>query len=273
MNAMIQETMASRPCETGLFWNRDTLPSPFRTAFTLRAGGSSNAPYESLNMGLHVGDDPRRVRANRTRALSSLGLDGNRSVTAQQIHGAACVQTGCVDAGRGWFSHADALEGVDALVTRDRRLPLMCLNADCLLLALGDPQSGVLGVLHAGWRGMAAGVIENTVATILSMGAKSGQIHARGGPSIGPCCFEVGNEVVDALGADCAIFQDGKKPMFDLRAAALKRLEKCGLSRANVQIDSACTCCDPAQFFSHRRATRGENKQQTGRMALIAWID
>ena len=269
MNAMTPEAAVI----VNPFWMRDALPAPFRTVFTTRIAGTSNGLYESLNLGLHVGDDPRRVRENRKLVMGALGLDSGQAVVAQQIHGATAALVGSAEAGRGSFSHADAIEGVDALVTRERKLPLMCLNADCLLIALADPQAKVLAVIHAGWRGLAKGVIESTLATMRDAGASLRNLHAAGSPAIGPCCFEVGAEVLDSLGAAHAIQAEGKKALFDLRSAARQKLEAHGLASENIVLDPACTCCRDDQFFSHRRVTRGEKKQQTGRMALIAWIE
>lgn len=259
----------------GSVWPVAQLPAPFRVAFTTRMGGISTAPYDSLNLALHAGDNPRYVRDNRTRVFTSLGLDANRAVIAQQIHGSFAAEVTEDDAGRGSFSHADTIEEADALVTRDAGLPLVCFNADCLLLALGDPQSRVLGVLHAGWRGMAAGVIENTVALMVECGADAARIQVVGSPAIGPCCFEVGNDVVEALGSEHVASRPAEnhgKAMYDFRSAALARLSAAGISREKVALDPSCTCCDAAHFFSHRRATK-DGSARTGRMAMIAWME
>jgi len=267
---MQQSSNTLAPSATESFWKMPALPAPFRTAFTTRAGGISTAPYSSLNLALHVGDSPRCVRDNRERAFAALELDASQAVVAQQIHESFAAVVTADDAGRGSFSHADTIEGADALVTREGGLPLVCFNADCLLLAFGDPQARVLGVAHAGWRGMAAGVIENTVALMQELGADPARIHAVGSPSIGPCCFEVGEDVVQALGAEHVQSRNGEKSMFDFRSAARARLVKAGVNAERVQIEAACTFCSDT-FFSHRRATR-DGSNRTGRMALIAWI-
>jgi polyphenol oxidase len=259
----------------GSLWTVPQLPAPFRVAFTTRMGGISTAPYDSLNLALHAGDNPRYVRDNRTRVFTALGQDANRAVIAQQIHGSFAAEVTEEDAGRGSFSHADTIEEADALVTRDAALPLVCFNADCLLLALGDPQARVLGVLHAGWRGMAAGIIENTVALMAECGADVSRIQVVGSPAIGACCFEVGNDVVEALGSEHVASRPTEtqwKAMYDFRSAALARLNTAGVAREKVVMDPACTCCDAAHFFSHRRATK-DGSGRTGRMAMIAWME
>jgi YfiH family protein len=251
----------------GPFWSLEGR-APFRSLFTTRIAGTSGGAYDSLNLALHVGDDPRRVRENRRLVFDASGLNSTQAVVAQQVHGGSVAVVGEEDAGCGCFSHADAVPGVDALVTRAKNLPLMCFSADCLLVALSDPQAGVLALLHAGWRGMAAGVIENTINTMHDQGADPSRIHAVGGPSIGPCCFEVGAEVVSALGAEHVAQQLEQKALYDLRKAAQSRLELSGVR--HVHIDPTCTCCRADLFFSHRRATRKEERN-TGRMAMVAW--
>lgn len=268
---MQQPSTTLAPASTDLFWKMPALPAPFRSAFTTRTGGISTAPYSSLNLALHVGDSPRCVRDNRERVFSALELDATQAVVAQQIHESFAAVVTSDEAGRGSFSHADTIEGADALVTREGLLPLVCFNADCLLLAFGDPQARVLGIAHAGWRGMAAGVIENTLALMRELGADPARIHAVGSPSIGPCCFEVGDEVVQALGAEHVQSRAGDKAMFDFRSAARSRMMKAGVAAEQIQIEAACTCCSTETFFSHRRATR-DGSNRTGRMALIAWI-
>jgi len=247
------------------------LPAPFKAVFTTRLGGVSKGNYESLNSALHVGDDPRRVRENRQLTLASWKLNAAKMVVAQQVHGAEATLVSMQDAGRGSFSHADAIEGCDALVTRASGIPLMSLSADCLLLALGDPQAKVLAVLHGGWRGLAAGVIQNTIELMKSAGAKPERIHAAGTPAIGPCCFEVGSEVVQALGDDCVARRDNDKAWIDLNLAASQRLINAGIPESQIKLASDCTCCREDMFFSHRRSTRLGEKH-TGRMALIGWM-
>lgn len=253
-------------------WSETLLPAPFRAVFSSREGGTSSGAYNSFNMALHVGDDPRRVRENRTELLQRFGLDPKRAVVAEQTHGANAVLVDEADAGCGTFSHKDAINGTDALVTTTPGLPLLCMSADCLLLALCEPQAKVIAVVHAGWRGLAAGVIENTIKLLIENGAQPELITGSGTPSIGPCCFEVGPEVAAALGEENAATSLDGKVSYDLRAAATRQLLAAGVSAGNVQIDPSCTCCREDQFFSHRRTTRAGGKH-TGRMGLLAWIE
>jgi YfiH family protein len=248
------------------------LPAPFKAFFTTREGGTSRGNYDSLNMALHVGDDPRRVRENRKIALGAYGLSSAKMIVAEQVHGSEATLVDLRDAGRGSFSHADAIEGTDALVTKTAGIPLVALSADCVLLALADPQAKILAVVHAGWRGLAAGVIENTVNLMISAGAKPERMHVAGTPAIDRCCFEVGNEVAKALGEDCVVGRNGDKAHVELLTAASKRLESHGISWENTRLAPVCTCCGAEQYFSHRRTTKAGEKH-CGRMALVAWMD
>ena len=265
------QTAASPTVQTSPIWSRDRLPAPFKMCFTSRQSGISAAPFDSLNLALHVGDDPRKVRENRRRVLSTFKMNENAPVVAQQVHGTQCARVDASDAGRGTFTHSDAIEGADALVTVARNLPLMSFSADCLLVAFADPIAKVLGVAHAGWRGMAGGVLEATVQCMREAGADPRHIHAVGGPSIGPCCFEVGDEVVSGIGEKYATSFAGAKPRIDLREAARDRLIESGVSMERIGIDTTCTCCREDLFFSHRRATK-QGLRNTGRTALIAWM-
>jgi polyphenol oxidase len=249
-----------------------TVHAGWHAAFTQRHGGVSGGNFSALNLGLHVGDSPRAVRENRGRFFASCCITDDKPIFAQQIHSGAVARVGISDAGRGVLSHADALPGIDALVTTARKLPLVCLSADCLLLALCDSTARVLGVLHAGWRGMAAGVIDNTLAGMHRAGADVSRIRVYGAPSIGPCCFEVGCDVVAALGGTYSRPASDGKWMYDLRAAAAARLTVAGIPAEQLEISSACTCCESEKYFSHRRSTR-EGQKACGRMALMAWLD
>jgi YfiH family protein len=236
-------------------------------ALTLRRGGTSRHPHASLDLGLHVGDDPERVRENRRRVAAALGLDPDHLTFAEQVHGAAVAIVGAAERGRGARRHEDALPGVDALVTATPGVPLAVLAADCLLALLHDPRARVLGVAHAGWRGLAAGVLEASLEAMESLGARPGELRVGLAPGIGPCCFEVGPEVVAAIGPEHARRARGRETV-DLHAAARARLVDRGVRPDRIGADAACTVCSPEDLFSHR----GSGGGPTGRHALIAWL-
>jgi YfiH family protein len=202
--------------------------------FTTRRGGVSEGPYASLNLGLLTQDDAERVAENRERLRSAVG--GRRLAQGRQVHGTLVV----VDGGD--------LEEADGQVTTLPGVAAIVLTADCLPVALAGPAG--IGVVHAGWRGLSAGVLEAGVE------ATGGAVAAAIGPGIGPCCYEVGDDVR-------AVFGTGARTL-DLKAVARARLEAAGVRE--VDDCGLCTACDAERFFSHRR-----DRGLTGRQAGLAW--
>lgn len=206
--------------------------------FTTRRGGVSTGPYASLNLGPWTADDPGAVAANQERLRAGLGL--RWLSLGRQVHGADVV-----DAGDG----GDA----DGRVTREHGTGVMVLTADCLPVALAGGDG--VAMIHAGWRGLAAGILEAGVAAL------GGDVAAAIGPGAGGCCYEVGPEVHAAFGEDGP---DGARPI-DLKAIAAARLRAAGV--ATVHDCGLCTICgDPDLFFSHRR-----DAGVTGRQGGVAW--
>lgn len=227
-------------------------------ACSTRLGGVSPAPYDSLNLSLATGDHPDRVAANRQRLSAALGVPATWAL-ARQVHGCGVL----VDP-----SETGARVEADALVVRQPGRPAAVLVADCVPVALVG--EGVAAAVHAGWRGLCAGVIEAAVA---AAGAPPGALTAWIGPCIGPCCYEVGPEVPQAFvarrpGAPDCTRRVGGATHFDLRAAAAWVLGRAGVAVTGSG-DGACTACDP-RFFSHRRDARGGGT--TGRQGLLVWV-
>jgi len=210
-------------------------------AFTTRLGGVSEAPYDSLNLTRGTGDDAERVEENRRIACEALGLAPDRLAFNRQVHSPTVRRA------------APALRGApgDGLWTTDADLPLLAMSADCLPIAVArtGPEPRGLAVLHAGWRGLAEGVVEAGVAA-LGPGEKSAVI----GPAIGPCCYEVGPEVSSRFDAD--LTRGGK---LDLWSAAERALRAAGVGRVD-RLD-ICTRDHPELFFSHRRDGRARGVQ------------
>jgi YfiH family protein len=201
-----------------------------RAVFTTRRGGVSEGPYESLNLGILTDDDPQRVAENRRRALARAGIE--RFAMGHQVHGAELAE---------WDGpSSEPLEQVDAHTTRAQGLGLLVLVADCLPLALAAP--GRVAMLHCGWRGLAAGIVERALSTFDDPPA------AALGPCIGRCCYEVGPEVLDAFAGHDGV-ADGR--MLDLRLVAQHKLEEAGVE--SIEHVDLCTSCNPELFFSHRR--------------------
>ena len=221
--------------------------------FTTRAGGVSEGPYASMNLGLHVGDDPAHVLENRRRALS--GVDA-RPVWLNQVHG---IQVADLDAG-------EPQGPADAAVTLRADMVCTVLVADCLPVFFCDAKGTRAGVAHAGWRGLCAGVLEATVA---AMRVPPSALFAHLGPAIGPQAFEVGEDVRAAFcdkhsDAAAAFVERSEKPgkfLADLPTLARMRLRQAGVER--VSGGTHCTFTDEQRFFSYRR------EGVTGRMGAF----
>jgi YfiH family protein len=220
---------------------------------TTRAGGVSDPPYDSLNLGDHVGDDPARVRENRRRVADAVGVAEGDLIVVDQIHGREVVEVG--DARDAASAHADAL------VTSSRDLALAILVADCVPVLLVDPRRGRLAVAHAGWRGLAAGVLESVLAHF----ERPQDVHAVIGPAISGDRYQVGPEVAghfaDVPGARRR--DGGDRWLLDLTRVVEHRLAEAGLDGERV---TACVerTDDDALFFSDRAV------RPCGRFALVA---
>ena len=224
-------------------------PAPYEVVFSTRKGGVSEGPYESLNLGRMTGDDVERVDENRRRLCTEIGADVkalalNRQVQSTIVHRARAGARG---------------EPGDGLWTDERDLPVLALTADCLPIALARTNAGrpAVAVLHAGWRGLLGGIVG------LGTEAIGGHLAACVGPGIGPCCYEVGKEVLQAF-EDIVGAADGR--MLDLRAVIAHNLAAAGV--ANVQHLEHCTSCRPELYFSHRR-----DNGVTGRQAGLVVLD
>jgi YfiH family protein len=239
---------------------------------TTRLGGQSRAPYESLNLGFHVGDVSERVRLNRRGFVRALGRRLKEPVVGEQVHGTVARAVGELHSGTRWEQNEKALQNTDALVTATRHLPLVVLVADCLPIALVDPVRGVAAAVHAGWRGLAGGIIESALQTMkMTWGSTGSDVVAWVGPGIGACCYEVGQEVA-AQFPHFTQEAEGDARLLDLRAAARARLLADGLLEENLTGLDLCTCCREELFFSHRRASRAGDAA-TGRQALVLWLE
>jgi len=248
-------TAVARNAEPGLVpdW---PAPARVRAFVTFRTGGVSAGAYASLNLGTHVGDDPEAVAENRRRVAARLALPSEPR-WLEQVHG-----TTVLDLDR------DALAPADGAVTAQPGVVCAVLTADCLPVLLTDRGGNRVGVAHAGWRGLAAGVVENAVA---ALGTSPAEILAWLGPAIGPRAFEVGDEVRAAFAA--AGFETARAFVPNARGrwqADLYALARQSLARAGVTAvygGGACTYADAERFFSHRR------EAPCGRMASLVWLD
>jgi YfiH family protein len=227
--------------------------SRVRAACTTRAGGVSETPYGSLNLALHVGDAPAAVLENRQRLRAALDLPAE-PLWLEQVHG--------IEVARGVAGRADAC------VLTERGAVAAIQVADCMPVLLAADDGSVVGAAHAGWRGLAHGVLEATVA---SLGAAAGRLSAWLGPAIGAPHFEVGAEVRDAFLAHSGEAGQAFSPnargrwQCDLELLVRQRLAAMGVTR--ISGGGLCTYGDPERFFSFRRDGR------CGRMAALIWLE
>jgi YfiH family protein len=238
----------------GVPWLEARLPGA-RAAFSTRVGGTSGGPFKSLNLGLLSGDDRAHVLANRTRLAEATDRPEAGVLIGHQVHGAAVTRRERPPRPNPYSEAIAAPVRSDGQATGDPELTPLVQVADCLPVALaGD---GGVAMIHCGWRGLAAGIVERGVESVAANAAAIG-------PGIGPCCYAVGPEVRAAfahLGEGIAA--DG---MLDLAEVARRLLARAGVWEAESA--GLCTSCDAELFFSHRR-----DGHRTGRQAGLAWVE
>jgi YfiH family protein len=255
--------------------------SPRVRAFaTTRNGGISVAPYAGtgaaggLNLGLHTGDVPAAVLENRRRVLE---LTQAPAAWLTQVHGARIEDAGEVIDSCGELP-AEPVKA-DASVTERAGKVCVVMVADCLPVLLCDPAGRAVGAAHAGWRGLAAGIVEKTAARVATLAvADAGTLHAWLGPAIGPAAFEVGEDVLDAFVASATPAQRDEtaaafvptgvqhKYLANMYALARLRLRHAGVPLQNIHGGTYCTVSEPERFYSYRR------ERVTGRMAAMIWL-
>lgn len=227
-------------------------PANVRVVATTRSLGASTGTYAENNLGDHVGDDPVAVAANRAALVRTLALPAAPRWLAQ-VHGTRVVE----------LADASGVEEADGAIARAPGVVSAVLTADCLPVALALDDGSAVAVVHAGWRGLARGIVERGVSRL----GEPARIVAWIGPAICAACYEVDAPVRDSFyGDDHAHFQPTRPGhwQFDLAGAAAARLRRAGVAR--VSPSGLCTACDP-RFYSHRRDGR------TGRIATLAWIE
>ncbi len=229
----------------------EDAPGPYEVAFSTREGGVSEGPYASLNLGRATADEPERVNENRRRLCAEVAAEPDALAMNYQHHSADVLRARAGSRG----------EHGDGIWTDERGLPVLALAADCLPIALARANGSrpALALLHAGWRGLLQGIVPAGVSAL-----GGGTVAAAVGPAIGPCCYEVGEDVADrcrrAFGF--GLYRDGR---LDLWTAAERALRAAGCVRVD-RVD-LCTACSPERFFSHRR-----DDGITGRQGVIGRI-
>lgn len=229
--------------------------------FTDRWGGVSAAPYEELNLGGAVGDDPGAVRTNRELAAKSLGVEPDRVVWMNQVHGA---DVAVVD---GPWGSSTVIPSVDAIVTTRRGLALAVLTADCVPVLLADPVAGIAAAAHAGRPGMIAGVVPAALRAMTELGAEPSRIIARTGPTVCGRCYEVPEAMrAEVSAVEPAAYAETSwgTPAVDVSAGVHAQLERLGVR--DREQSPVCTL-ESRDHFSYRR------DRTTGRLAGYVWLD
>ncbi len=237
----------------GVRWLEAELPGA-RAAFSTRLGGVSREPYDALNVAIMTGDERDHVRENRRRLAAALGRAPEGVVMGRQVHGAELRRHVERQVPGVYAEVVKSPDEVDAHATSNPDLTPLVMVADCLPVALAGSRG--VAMAHCGWRGLAGGIVARAAESVDAEGAIVG-------PGIGPCCYEVGDEVLAEF-ADLDDVADGR--MLDLPAVATALLERAGVE--TVETSGLCTKCDPDLFYSHRR-----DGERTGRQAGLVWMD
>lgn len=232
--------------------------------FSTRRGGVSTGYLESLNLGVHRGDDWNNVYENYRRLGEAVGFTPEQTVFTHQTHTDIVARVGAGD--RGWGLFREVEPERDGLYTNEPGVALVCFTADCTPILLHDPVRRAVAAVHAGWRGTAKGIVARCVeAMTRDFGTDPADLEAAIGPCIGPCCFETGSEVPEAmlaaLGADAEQFicrdkhclsedSAGEKYHLDIKRLNALWLRRAGVRRIDLSKD--CTRCQPDRFWSHR---------------------
>jgi YfiH family protein len=232
-------------------------PGPYAVGFTTRIGGVSRGPYESLNLGILTEDVAENVVENRRRACAAVGAEADSATMAWQHHGADVARAD----GRGITTPGTEFERCDGLWSDEPARSMMLLTADCLPVAIArtNGREPALAVLHVGWRGLLEGIVESGAGAL-----GGGRLAAAVGPGIGPCCYEVHEDVAAPFRARFGrrIVRERK---LDLWSAAEQALRKVGCE--TVERTDLCTFCHPELFFSHRR-----DRGRTGRQGIVGYV-
>jgi purine-nucleoside/S-methyl-5'-thioadenosine phosphorylase / adenosine deaminase len=236
----------------GVRWLEADLPGA-RAAFSTRVGGVSEAPYDSLNVAILTGDERDKVRDNRLLLAEALGRAPEGVVMGRQVHGSELRRHEAPQEPSVYADVVASPDEVDAHATSSHQLTPLVMVADCLPVALTGERG--VAMVHCGWRGLAGGIVERAVAEV---GARAAAI----GPGIGPCCYEVGDEVLAEF-EDLDGVAEGR--MLDLPAVAQQLLQRAGVD--SIESTDLCTGSDPELFYSHRR-----DGERTGRQAGLVWM-
>ena len=248
--------------------------------FSTRTGGVSEGIYKSLNLGMKLGDDWRRVWENYNRFLSSVGIKQRDFVCGNQVHGNSVHIATSKDL-RVAYGKGNICE-VDGYVTNEPGVPIVVFTADCVPVLLEDRKHGVIGALHCGWRSTVADIEKEGIDKMVLLGARKENIHIAIGPAIEASCFEVGSEVVEAaeklIGGAASRFYEKEtdkvtgeiirgKFLLNLKGIIKERFTQLGVKEEFIEIINECTMCNPDKFWSHRY-TKGQRGSQASIISI-----
>lgn len=251
---------------------------PLRAAVSMRQGGVSEGPFGSLNMGLHVGDDPAAVVENRRRFFHALSSDAKRLINCNQVHGTHVEVVGEKDCGRGADRLETAIPDCDGLITAEKGVPITMNYADCTPLFFYDPKKEVIALAHGGWRGTAGNIAGKTIEKMeQEFHCCREDILCAIGPAIGKDAFEVGGEVVDAFRLLfpetllTTLYQkkDNGKYLFDLHGANRELMKAAGIPEHHIEDCGICTFSHDDLFYSYRKSG-GKTGRHMAVMELVA---
>jgi len=245
---------------TILFFENLLKYKKIRHFISTRKGGVSKPPFDSLNLGLNVGDDPDNVLKNRKRLATTIGIPLRHFTIGEQIHSGNVTIISEESRGKGSTNNNEAINATDAMVTNVSGVCLVILVADCVPILFFDPVQRSIGVAHAGWKGTLKLIAQETVMAMeKAFGSSPRDIIVGLGPSIGPCCYKVGPDIISQVEN---IFHTRKdyiynekingEGYFDLWKANLTQLLHAGIERKNIEMAMSCTCHNPELFFSFR---------------------
>ena len=238
----------------GVRWLQARLPGA-TAVFSTRLGGQSQSPYDSLNLGLLTGDELGNVRANRVRLMAAMGRDVDGALVGYQAHETVVIRREVAPRPNSFSRTMATPPRSDGQATSNPKLTPLVQIADCLPVALAGDDG--VAMLHCGWRGMAAGIVDRGVGEVRATAAAIG-------PGIGPCCYEVGEDVLEQFAGLGDGIAAGRK--LDLVDVARRLLERAGVTE--VEAAGLCTSCEAELLYSHRR-----DGNRAGRQAGLVWSD
>ncbi len=218
--------------------------------FTTRQGGVSMGEYASMSLSHFRGDDISSVRKNEEILCENLGFDVKRLTATKQEHTAHIEVIDKSKIGIGVQYDWD--HGVDACITMEKNVPLICYSADCVPILMYADDIGAIAAIHSGWRGTADKIVQKTALKLIELGADKNNIYVAIGPCIGQCCYEVSGDVAERFDENYSISKGNGKYMLDLAAVNSDLVSDIGIKKENISVSGICTKCNNELFFSHR---------------------